>query len=93
MDFGNLIFPDNLGLSKSEDSLPHPLAPVDSNDVAPESEPEPESESEPEPGEYRISSSGLCVDVTFPEPRGAGAVLSCPTLYSMVTLLLTSLLL
>ena len=117
VDFGNLIFPDNLGLSKSEDSLPHPLAPVDSNDVAPESEPEPESESEPEPGEYRISSSGLCVDVTFPEddhdhhdhdhhhdhndvdgepepePRGAGAVLSCPTLYSMVTLLLTSLLL
>ena len=56
VDFGHLIFPDDLGLSKSE-----------------------------------------------PEPRGGGAVLSCPTLYctvlyctvlySMVTLLLTSLLL
>ena len=34
IDFGSLIFPDNLDLAKSEDS---------------ETEPEPESESEPEP--------------------------------------------
>jgi len=46
IDFGNLIFPTNIELPKSEDSIPHPLAPVDSNEVA---EPEPESESEPEP--------------------------------------------
>ena len=47
VDFGNLIFPDNLDLPTSEKSLPHPLVPVDDNAVA---EPEPESESEPEPG-------------------------------------------
>lgn len=46
VDFGNLIFPDNLDLPTSEKSLPHPLVPVDDNAVA---EPEPESESEPEP--------------------------------------------
>merc|ERR1719384_2139063 len=47
VDFGNLIFPDNLDLPTSEKTLPHPLVPVDDNDVA--GEPEPESESEPEP--------------------------------------------
>merc|ERR1712066_707281 len=45
IDFGSLIFPAGLGLAKSEESIPHPLAPVDSNTVA---EPEPESEPEPQ---------------------------------------------
>ena len=51
VDFGNLIFPDNLDLATSEKQLPHPLVPVDNNDVS--GEPEPEGESEPEPGTRR----------------------------------------
>lgn len=48
VDFGNLIFPTDLNLPKSQPTdLPAPLAPVD-NSVA-EPEPEPESEPEPEP--------------------------------------------
>ena len=54
VDFGNLIFPDNLGLATSEKELPPPIKPVDTNDVS--GEPEPESEGEPEPGE-RLSEA------------------------------------
>ena len=54
VDFGNLIFPDNLDLATSEKELPPPIKPVDTNDVS--GEPEPESEGEPEPGE-RLSEA------------------------------------
>ena len=54
VDFGNLIFPDNLDLPTSEKQLPHPLVPVDGNDVS--GEPEPESEGEPEPGRSQSES-------------------------------------
>ena len=55
MDFGNLIFPDNLDLATSEKQLPHPLVPVDNNDVS--GEPEPEGEAEPEPGIGELSEA------------------------------------
>ena len=74
VDFGNLIFPDNLDLPTSEKTLPHPLVPVDDNDVA--AEPEPESESEPEPGKRLSLISSLYSDISFrsrpprpPRPR------------------------
>ena len=60
VDFGNLIFPDNLDLPTSEKQLPHPLVPVDGNDVS--GEPEPESEGEPEPGR---SESEADPDIVF----------------------------
>ena len=72
VDFGNLIFPDNLDLPTSEKQLPHPLVPVDDNAV---SEPEPEGESEPEPGRRRsetdpdIVFNAIICFRTRPRPR------------------------
>merc|ERR1719219_1709764 len=95
VDFGNLIFPDNLDLPTSEKQLPHPLVPVDNNDVS--GEPEPEGESEPEPEhdhdhDHHHDHDHNRVDA---EPGTEGEPSSSTSLVvsSMAVLLLTSLLL
>lgn len=71
VDFGNLIFPTDLNLPKSQPTdLPAPLAPVD-NSVA-EPEPEPESEPEPEPEHNHDGHDHAHGE---PEPHGAASVM------------------
>lgn len=71
VDFGNLIFPTDLNLPKSQPTdLPAPLAPVD-NSVA-EPEPEPETEPEPEPEHGHDGHDHAHGE---PEPHGAASVM------------------
>lgn len=71
VDFGNLIFPTDLNLPKSQPTdLPAPLAPVDNSVTEPEPEPETEPEPEPEHGH-----DGHDHAHGEPEPHGAASVM------------------